>query len=243
MKVLTTRSHEGNEELAALLRKSGHEPITLDLLSFRRPEDWKPIDARLSRLRDYSWVLLTSATGAQIFSERLAVLRLPKNWEPPPRVGAVGEATAMELRDNGFRVDFVPRAYLTSVLGRELPGSGTVLLLRAKGVDPALSEELRKRGFGVDEVPIYETEGNALTNTELVEEADVVIFGSPSAVEALCSQLSPGVLGRLVRKPSACVGPVTGRAAKAWGFTRIIQPQRHTFDALVEKLAELEQSA
>lgn len=243
MRALITRSHEGNEELASMLRESGHEPITLDLLSFRRPKDWKPIDSRLARLRDYSWVLLTSATGAEIFSERLEILGLSKNWEPPPRVGAVGEATSRELRDKGLRVDFVPSAYLTSMLGRELPGSGQVLLLRAKGADPALSEGLRERGFAVDEVPIYETEGNVLRNPELVEEADVVIFGSPSAVEALCSQLSPGALGSLVRKPAACVGPVTGRAARAWGFTRIIQPQKHTFDALVDKLAELEQSA
>lgn len=243
MKVLITRSSEGNQRLASLLRESGHEPLRLDLLRFKKPRDWKLIDTRLNRLLNYSWVLLTSATGAGIFSERLTSLRLPKYWEPPPRVGAVGEATAKALRDNGLRVDFVPTSYLTSVLGRELPGGGRVLLLRAKGADGALSEELDKRGFAVDEVPIYETETKPLRMMELVEQTDAVIFGSPSAVKALCSQVPPEALGRLVRKPAACVGPVTGRAAKAWGFIKILQPEKHTFEELVGTLAELERSA
>ena len=47
MKVLTTRSHEGNAMLAEKLRARGFEPISLDILSFKPAPDGSGLDERL----------------------------------------------------------------------------------------------------------------------------------------------------------------------------------------------------
>jgi len=76
-----------------------------------------------------------------------------------------------------------------------------------------------------------------LASADPVKNAELVIFGSPSAVDALCSQLPDAVLSGLLKKVAACIGPVTAAAARNRGFTRIIScTSEHTFDSLLEEI-------
>ena len=215
MKVLTTRSHEGHAMLAEKLRARGFEPISLDILSFKPAPDGSGLDERLRGLTDYGWLVLTSATGVETLLGRLRQLGLPGAWAGPPKVAAVGEETARALRSAGARVDFVPSSFLTEALGRELPGRGRVLLLRGRAADGSLGRMLARRGFEVDEVHIYETEYLPIDDRGKVDAAEAVVFGSPTAVEGLCSQLTAEEMARLARKTAACVGPVTAAAARS----------------------------
>jgi uroporphyrinogen-III synthase len=239
LKVLITRSREGNEGLAEMLEARGHVPIKVDVLSFEGPQDWGEVDRCLGRLPEYDWVVFTSATGVRAFLERAKLVGIRADWQAANRVAAVGDATARLLKENGVRVDFVPSRFLTAALAEELPGPGRVLLLRAGGVERGMAGRLQERGFTVEEVPVYETRFERVQDARALEKADIVLFGSPSAVEGLCSQLTESALHDLVRKPAGCVGPVTARAASAWGFSKIIQPERHTFDALVDAITEV----
>ncbi|TLY15282.1 MAG: uroporphyrinogen-III synthase [Thaumarchaeota archaeon] len=207
-RVVITRSHEGNAELARKLRAVGMEPVPLDLLSLLPFEDWSEVDRRLSKLRSYDWVLFTSPVGVRYFAERMRHLGFGPGWEAPPRVGAVGERTADALRSNGVRVDFVPEHFLSISLGVELPGpGGRVLLLRGDIGEKAILSKL--------------------------------IFGSPSAVEALCGSLPEGSLTEVTGKIAACIGPVTAGAARSHGFSHIVEPDAHTFDSVVEAIRRI----
>jgi uroporphyrinogen-III synthase len=238
MKVVITRSKEGNDALSLLLARSGHVPVRLDMLTFEPPADWNQIDERLRRLSEYAWVAFTSATGARMFAERAKVLGLTIPWEPPPRVAVVGDGTAAALAGARIRADFAPSEYLTETLGRELPGGGRVLLLRAERANPLLGQELKRRGFEVDEATMYRTKYAKPDGLEGIEGADAVVFGSPSAVDAVCSTLAHADLARLRRLPAVCLGPVTARAAREGGFRVVAEPEVHTFGALVEGLVE-----
>ncbi|MDV3244353.1 MAG: uroporphyrinogen-III synthase [Nitrososphaerales archaeon] len=234
-KVIITRSHQGNLELASRLAAMGIEALPLDLLSFLPPEDWNLVDAVLRSIRSYEWVLFTSSTGARFFAERMRFLGIGIGWKPPPRVAAVGDRTAESLRGEGVRVDFVPGRFLTEALADELPGgSGRVLLLRADIADRATKERLVERGFLVDDVPIYRTRNLQLKDLSSITDADTIIFASPSAVEAFCAQLGPRRMAVAARKVAVCIGPVTANAARKQGFVRIAEPDSHTFDSLLD---------
>lgn len=236
-KVVITRSHEGNLELASRLEKLGIRALPLDLLSFAPPESWDAVDSSLKSLGSYDWVLFTSSTGAKFFAERMRSLGIDTQWVPPPRVGAVGEGTAEALKREGVRVDFTPRRFLAAALAEELPqGTGRVLLLRADRASKAPTQMLLQRGFSVDDVPIYNTKGRKAERLPPMEDADAIVFASPSAVESFCEQLSPSELMLARRKTAACIGPVTAAAAREHGFASIVQPDSHTFDSLLDLL-------
>ncbi len=239
-RIVITRSHEGNADLARKLRAVGMEPVPLDLLSLLPVEDWSEVDQRISRLHSYEWVLFTSPVGVKYFAERMHHLGFGLGWEAPPRVGAVGERTANALRSNGVRVDFVPKQFQSISLGAELPGpGGPVLLLRGDIGEKAILSRLAGRGFVTEDVTIYRTKGLRVADIGPIRDADVVIFGSPSAVEALCGSLPEESLTEVTGKIAACIGPITTKAAKSYGFSRIVEPDAHTFDSVVETVRRI----
>jgi uroporphyrinogen III methyltransferase/synthase len=239
-RVVITRSREGNLDLAKRLRARGFESVPVDTLAFFPPKDWFIIDNCLNRLNSYDWLVFTSATGANFLAQRMKKLSLKVPWRGRPRVAAVGERTAKALSERGVRVDFIPSHYLTRTLAKELPeGSGRrVLLLRADIADRTMSEALEKRGFSVEEFPIYRTEDLNREKNDL-KDADLIMFGSPSAVRGFCNRISKETLKNLNGKRAACIGPVTAQAARENGFKRIIMPGVHTFDSLLEELVRL----
>ena len=240
MKVLVTRSHEGNAELVPKLEALGIETIMLDLLQFLPPEDWSQVDKSLARLHAFDWLLFTSPTGVQFFAQRMGLLRYTMAWDGAPKVGAVGARTAAALGRHGARVDFTPTSFLTVELARELPDpKGRVLMLRADIADRKTADLLRDRGFTVEDLIIYRTKRKPIGDPAHLVTVDLVVFGSPSAVESLCAQLSPRDLLKIVSKPAACIGPVTAEAARKQGFVHTIQPESQTFDALVDSIGRL----
>lgn len=237
LKVVITRSHEGNLDLASRLEKLGIEALPLDLLSFAPPDDWDAVDASLKSLSSYEWVLFTSSTGVKFFAERMHFLGLATQWVPPPRVGAVGDGTAEALRREGVRVDFTPKKFLAAALAEELPqGVGKVLLLRADRASRTPTQILLQRGFLVDDVSIYVTKNRRAEELPPIEDADAIVFASPSAVESFCERISSAELALARRKTAACIGPVTAAAAREHGFATIVQPDSHTFDSLLDLL-------
>src|SRR5437879_9670134 len=96
-RVVITRSHEGNAELARKLRAVGMEPVPLDLLSLLPVEDWSEVDRRLSKLRSYDWVLFTSPVGGRTSPERCGNLDFGPAGEPLPGEGRSGGRQADAL--------------------------------------------------------------------------------------------------------------------------------------------------
>ena len=122
-KVLITRTHEGNLELAAKLRAIGIEPIIVDVLALSPPEDWSQVDGRLGELGDYDWLVFTSAPGARFFVERARILGIAPG-DGRTKIAAVGTKTAGTLASAGWKVDFMPTRFLARALAEELPGGG-----------------------------------------------------------------------------------------------------------------------
>jgi uroporphyrinogen-III synthase len=245
MRVVITRSKEGNLELASKLRSLGITPMEVDTLAFVAP-DWSNIDPYFKEISSFDWLVFTSSTGVVFFAKRMKKLSLSTEWNDKPLVAAIGEKTAESLHRYGIRASFIPSEYTTSTLARELPieHGKKVLLLRADIADLALVDNLRRRGFEVKELAIYHTKylSNQF-NTGDVLNADLMIFASPSAVKSFCAQFPGDMLSELLKVRVACIGPVTAEAARKAGFTSLVVPKVHTIDSLLKEIEELKEIA
>ncbi|HLE96851.1 MAG TPA: hydroxymethylbilane synthase, partial [Candidatus Thermoplasmatota archaeon] len=182
-----------------LLRESGAhalaaQPFVVDPTNAPPPEDaW----------RAASWAVVTSARAV----EPLAALarRVPN---PSARLGAVGPATARAMRRAGLPVHLVSPdgtgAGLARVLLAHWPPEGPVLFPAAERASPDLPDAILGAGHRLVHWPVYR-----LRATSLMVDADVLVVGSPTAVDALS--------GARARRWVA-FGPATGRALRAQGL-------------------------
>ncbi|MDG6928623.1 MAG: uroporphyrinogen-III synthase [Nitrososphaerota archaeon] len=235
--VVVTRSRQGNLRLSRRLARMGLRPIEVDTLEFLPPAGWGDVDRELRSLKEYDWVVFTSATGVRFVWRRMKELGV--RGTALPSVAAVGPKTAAALRRRGVEVGFVPKDYLTETLAEGLPlAEGSVLLLRADIAASGLAEGLKRRGLRVTEVAAYRTvrAGDAVDG-RAVAGAKAVVFASPSAVRSFCGLVPGRVLeGLKERAVAACIGPVTAAEAEREGFHNRVVPRRYTLDSLLEEL-------
>jgi uroporphyrinogen-III synthase len=132
-RVLVTRPLGDDEELSALLRSKGAEPIAAPAIAFAMPDDPGPLEAALTALPDYTWCAFTSARGVEAFFARLAA----RGRQLPPRLlfAAVGPKTAAALARYGREPDIVPDAFsaggVAAALEARLQVADRILVVRA----------------------------------------------------------------------------------------------------------------
>ncbi len=236
------RSAEGNAELQGMLTGLGIESVAVETIAFDEPADWAEVDGAIMKFNDYHWVVFTSPRAVAPLLARMKRLGVePGNGTP--RVAAVGPKTAAALKNEGFRVDFVPSEYLTAELGEGIPANSgrRVLLLRTDIGEKSLVASLTRRGFEVTDIAIYRTTvAPGSVDPQQLAKGNLVVFASPSEVKALRARLSPAAFGSLVAQATAaCIGPVTAEAARSAGFLSVTYSREHTIDGLVGKVREL----
>ena len=101
-RILVTRAREQASALARRLEAAGAEVVEFPAIRIVPPESWAPLDAAIARLREYRWVIFTSANGVRFFWERL---RQARTRRPRPR------------RDHGLRHRARPRRRRSATRG------------------------------------------------------------------------------------------------------------------------------
>lgn len=201
------------------------------------------LDARLSQIDTYDWIVLTSTNGVEMFAGRLrdanALVAAVRRW----RIAAIGQATAKRLRQHGLPVDLIPDRAVAESLLEALLATGVegrrLLLPVAEGARAVLPDGLQAAGATVDVVATYRTirphdyESDAL---QIVRSGavDVLTFASPSAVRNTIDLVGGPIPAAVA---IACIGPVTARAASDVGLTVDIEAQDHSIAGLIDAIS------
>jgi len=244
--VVVTRAAAQSGKLLEELAARQAKVKLLPLVSFAPPEDFEAVDAALTRMDSFDWIIFTSANAVQAIERRRQQLaRDPALPPTQPRAAAVGPATAEEAEHAGFSVDYVATNHsgtgLAEELKEELAGQN-VLLPRSDRANPDLPAALRRSGAVVTEVVAYRTLPPSEADREKVKEslkegADGILFFSPSAVhnfmELLGRERWEAMQGRTLM---VAIGPTTARALSAAGVQRIARAADTTAAAVVEAL-------
>jgi uroporphyrinogen III methyltransferase / synthase len=235
--VAVTRARAQASELAARLAELGAEVVETPAIRIEpRRLDGELLEV-VARMREYALVCLTSPNGVRLLFDALAAEGRDAR-ALTGAVAAIGPGTAAELERHGVRADVVPGRFvaegLVEALGPLSVEGRRVLIARAAEARPVLPDALRERGAEVDDVALYETLAEPLTERqrEQLARATYVSFTSSSTVRFFLE--SGGELPRSARIVS--IGPVTSKTAREFGLTVHVEAERHDIDGLVEAL-------
>ena len=244
-RVVVTRATAQAFELLKALQNAGAVPILLPLIRILPPEDFSPLDRALQKLNKFDWILFTSQNAVRTLRERVEALQLSfADEQHMPLAGAVGDATASEAANAGFKVEHTASRplgiALVQELGARLNGK-SVLLPRSDRANPDVITALEKSGANVTEVIAYRTISEDMQNREVVSKimgADAVLFFSPSAVEGFDFVCCVGRLAEFAVKGSVLAsGPVTLAALHANGIADAVAASEPSVARIVEALA------
>jgi uroporphyrinogen-III synthase len=196
----------------------------------------------LSEKDAFDWVALTSPEAASVFLEGWRAAGQPQGL----RLAVVGKGTGDVVREAGLEVAFTATTATGKVMGGELPkiagGTNVVLYPASAKAGTDLQNGLAEAGFQVRRLHTYDTRPVSGVPDEALaaaKGADVVTFGSPSAVKAWV-----GLVGLEAAKavPAACIGETSARACRGAGLERVYFPEAPGIEgwaqAVVDALAE-----
>ena len=262
--VAVTRARAQASGLAERLRELGAEVVETPAIRIApRPVEGALRDA-LDRIEEYALICFTSPNGVHLFFDALTGIRdepaaavgtdAPRDTTSAaphvrrtPRdaralaggtVAAIGPGTAAALLEHGVRADVVPERFVAEALVEALASveveGRRVLVARAVEARSVLPDALRERGARVDDVALYDTLAEPLSEAQMaaLERATYVTFTSSSTVRFLLeSGARPPDAARIVS-----IGPVTTATAEENGLTVDVEAERHDIDGLVEAL-------
>ncbi|WP_425263929.1 uroporphyrinogen-III C-methyltransferase [Thermoflavimicrobium dichotomicum] len=249
-RVLVTRSRSQNSELAEKIEALGGEAWEFPVIQITPPTDWEPLDRALDRLGEYDWVIFTSANGVKFFFQRLLEKKIDIRQMAKARIAAVGEKTAIALREKGLLVDVFPGEFKAEALVESLrpfiqPGQ-EILIPRANIARNVLPQELEQMGCHVTAVDAYETRPNIENATEIIEmlregAIHIITFTSSSTVKNLVEGLKSScndVIALLNQATIACIGPITASTAEKLGLRVDVIAENYTIEGLLERITK-----
>jgi len=245
-RIVITRAARQSEALAKVLAGVGAVPIVLPLVEFCEPENFGPLDAAITQLKQFDWVIFTSGQAVRAFEARSKDLGVSLNSAGSKlRIAAVGPVSAEAVRKAGLPVEYVAKTHngvgLANELGARLQGR-RVLLPRSDRANPDLPAALKTHGAQVTEVIAYRTlQPGEVDRQKLssisASEADAILFFSPSAVQNFGELVgTEHFLGLQDGLAITAVGPVTAEALRHLKMERIIVAPDTTSAAVVQAL-------
>jgi uroporphyrinogen-III synthase len=242
--IVVTRTRHQASELATQLEALGAIPILIPTIEIVAPVSFNALDAALTCLRTYDWLVFTSANAVEAFHRRAQFHHLT---QLPQKVAVIGPATLRAANAIGLTVDLVPPQYvaesLAAVLVPEAEGK-SFLLVRAAEARDTLPETLRAAGATITIAEAYrnqvpENSMHALEKLFASPEnyPDAITFTSASTARNMFALLEAA---NLILPPGialASIGPITTEALLDLGYPPTLEAAEPTIPALVQSLS------
>lgn len=238
--ICVTRAIDQSAEISRLINDSGGQVIHLPLIK-TISKSHKNLNEILAN--SYDWIFFTSENGVRYFFEQLFENNKDSRAFSNSKVAAIGSKTAQKLMEYGIIADFVPDSYSSKDLIEEISREYNLTdasVLRIKGYfdkDP-LTDGLENKGSNVQTYEAYELMANKpdkySVNRIANQEADVILFMSPSTVDSFVEVFGTQSKEILSKSIAASIGPVTEKALRKHGFENIITAENYTAEGLID---------
>ena len=134
-RILIGRARHQASTLADGLEMLGAQVIEIPFIEIRKPRSFNALDRALRNLKNYDWLILTSANGVEAMWGRLRKLKLDKRHLRHLHIAAIGPATKKAIEKRGLKVELVPKEYVAESVVKKLKDKvkgKRILLVRAK---------------------------------------------------------------------------------------------------------------
>lgn len=168
--VFISRDNRKNDLFRSCLEASGYTVEACSLIEIRQ--------VPMRKFVKTDWVFFSSKNAVKHFFEQNPDVEGTK-------FGAVGKATAEEIRKYGKRADFIGNSDDTRLTGKKfsaLVGNRTVLFPQAKASMKTIQLQLPKKENVID-VVVYETLKKMQNVNGKMQSFDILVFTSPSNVD------------------------------------------------------------
>lgn len=248
-RILLTRTHPQNQELAAALRELGAVAMEVPLLEIAPPPSYAWLDQAIHEWREYDIAVFTSANGVHAFFARMK--SLGQRLRAPEWVCAMGPATARALADYGWRANLMPEDYVAesaAALLAPLARGRRIMILQATEARGILESSLTEAGGRVSGVAAYQTRMPEEAPQRLREliplsrpagaarNLDAILLTSALAVTHLAQALGPDYARRLKGIALGAIGPITRQKIVSYGLAVAFTASEYTASGLIAGL-------
>jgi uroporphyrinogen III methyltransferase/synthase len=248
-RVLVTRPRRQAGALVERLIDLGAVPFVLPTVEIREPADWTPVDAAIRNLRQYDWLVFTSANGVHAFLKRIDELQLDLRVLGHLQIAAIGPKTGDALREYHLRPDLMPARYqsedLAAALMPHLRSGQRALLARADRGREILREQL-SAVCAVDQVAVYAQVDAVETDSDVLDalrrgEIGFVTLTSANIARSLLERLDTTCLRRIEAGEIKLVSisPVTSVEVQRLGYRVTGEATEATMEGLLAVLVRI----
>ena len=235
-KIVVTRTRTQASKLMRQLENLGAEVIEFPTIKIVPPSDnFKSLDAAISNIKNFDWIIFTSANGVEKFFERLKLFKLDARALSNAKIAVIGSATAEKLSHFGIIPDLIPAEFraesLVDALKNSIRGKN-ILIARAEVARDILPKELEKFGANVTVAAAYKTVSDTPPEINF-SEVDLITFTSSSTVENF---VAAAEVETLKKTKTAAIGTVTAETLKNFGVTADIIAKEFTIAGLVDAI-------
>lgn len=226
--------------------KLGGDPVPMPMIQIRPPESWDEVDAVISRLDVFDWLIFTSANGVRSFFGRMWQSGRDVRALGSARLAAIGPATAEALAAHLLRADVVPAEYRAEALAKSLlphlKGKSALWVRASRGRD-VLPTALATGGANLKQVVVYRNDDVDVLPEELRQwiasgELDWVALSSPSIARNFARLVQPAELRQGEHATLlAAISPVTAEAARECGLNVSVVAEEFTWPGLLNAIA------
>ena len=246
-RILITRASHQASDLAAQLEALGATPILIPTIEIVPPATYAPLDAALTCLRTYDWLLFTSANAVEAFHCRAQLLRLT---QLPKHIAVIGPATLSAANAIGLTPQtgstLIPPRYtaesLAEALLPEAPAK-SFLLVRAAEARDHLPETLTAAGATVtiaeayrNQIPPESIPALQSLFSHPANYPDAITFTSASTARNLFALLEAANLTLPPNIVLASIGPITSQTLRDLGHEPTVEAPEPTIPALIQSL-------
>ena len=221
----------------------------LPTVEIRALADWGLVDQALRSLRQYDWLVFTSANGVAAFFGRLEEIGLDLRAVGHLRLAAIGPKTAEALRGYHLKPDLVPARFqsedLAATLKAQIQPGQRVLLARADRGRELLREQLAAH-CQVEQIAVY-SQVDALETDEGVMNAlrrgeiEFVTLTSSNIARSLIERLDTTCRRRIEagEMKLVTISPVTSAEVRGLGCPVAAEARQATTEGVIEALIGL----
>ncbi|QEH33216.1 Uroporphyrinogen-III C-methyltransferase [Aquisphaera giovannonii] len=246
-RIVVTRPEGDAARSAAMLEAMGAEALIAPTIEVGpMPEgETGPLDAAISRLAEYDWLVFTSANGVRFFLDRLLAHGRDLRALGSLSLAAIGPATAAALESYHLRADLIPAEFRSEALAQALAERAAgcrILLARADRGRVVLREELSRLAT-VDQVAVYRNGDASVVPAAVLDRiaegsVDWITLSSSAMAERLHGVLPEEARARIRGgyPRLASISPVTSGAIARLGWPVAAEASTYTWDGLVQAI-------